>query len=53
MRNSLNNLLDGTGISLAIAKKIIHDHGGGVELMSRENYGAVFRIILPAKKENA
>ncbi|MCD4692856.1 MAG: hypothetical protein K8R79_08080 [Calditrichales bacterium] len=43
---------DGTGMGLAIAKKIIHDHGGGVELISRENYGAVFRIILPAKKEN-
>lgn len=38
---------DGTGMGLAIARKIIFDHNGSVELISKENFGAVFRITLP------
>lgn len=39
---------DGTGMGLVIARKIIHDHDVRVELVSRENFGTVFRITLPA-----
>ncbi len=42
--------IDGTGMGLAIAKKIIKDHGGQVEVITKENFGAVFRITLPAKR---
>ncbi len=42
--------MDGTGMGLAIAKKIINDHGGSVEVISKEQFGAVFRIVLPAKR---
>jgi len=42
---------DGTGMGLAIAKKIINDHGGEVHLVANEKFGTVFRITLPAKKE--
>ena len=34
-------------MGLAIARKIIFDHNGSVELISKENLGAVFRITLP------
>ena len=38
---------EGTGMGLAIAQKIIRDHSGEIELVSRENFGTVFRITLP------
>jgi signal transduction histidine kinase len=37
----------GTGMGLAIAKKIIEDHGGSIEVYSKQNFGAVFRFSLP------
>ncbi len=42
---------NGTGMGLTIARKIIRDHKGEIELISKENYGTVFRIILPAKRK--
>ncbi len=42
---------EGTGMGLAIAKKIINDHNGEIELISKENFGTVFRITFPAKRE--
>ncbi len=42
---------DGTGMGLAIARKIINDHNGKIELISKERFGTVFRITLPAKME--
>ena len=41
---------DGTGMGLAIARKIINDHGGEVEVISKKHFGAVFRIVLPVKR---
>lgn len=38
---------EGTGIGLAIAKKIIEKHGGIISARSAENQGARFIIILP------
>ena len=38
-------------MGLAIAKKIIEDNGGIIEVHSRQNFGAVFRFSLPVMKE--
>ena len=40
----------GTGIGLAIVKKIIDNHGGFIRATSRENEGARFDIYLPVKQ---
>jgi two-component system nitrogen regulation sensor histidine kinase GlnL len=37
----------GTGLSLAVCQRIIQDHDGMIEVESRENAGATFRITLP------
>lgn len=42
---------EGTGMGLAIAKKIIEDNGGIIEVHSKPNFGAVFRFSLPVLKE--
>lgn len=41
---------DGTGIGLAITKKIIEKHNGIITAESRENDGAQFIIVLPLKQ---
>jgi nitrogen fixation/metabolism regulation signal transduction histidine kinase len=38
---------EGTGMGLAIAKKIIEDHSGTIEVYSKINFGAVFRFSIP------
>jgi signal transduction histidine kinase len=38
---------EGTGLGLSIATRIIEDHGGRLELESKENEGATFIISLP------
>ena len=40
---------DGTGIGLAITKKIIEKHNGIISAESKENDGAKFVIVLPLK----
>lgn len=42
---------DGTGIGLAITKKIIDRHHGLIAASGRENEGAKFIIVLPLKQE--
>lgn len=37
----------GTGLGLPIARRVFEDHGGSVEVTSREGKGATFRIKLP------
>lgn len=37
----------GTGIGLALCRKIVHNHGGEIVAESGEDEGAIFRIILP------
>jgi two-component system CheB/CheR fusion protein len=39
----------GTGIGLALCKKIIENHGGEIFATSKENEGAAFHVILPLK----
>jgi signal transduction histidine kinase len=43
---------EGTGIGLAITKKIIEKHNGLIHAISKENEGATFIIILPVIREN-
>jgi signal transduction histidine kinase len=42
----------GTGLGLAIVKKAIDDHGGSINVSSKEGSGTTFTIILPVKPED-
>jgi two-component system, chemotaxis family, CheB/CheR fusion protein len=42
--------VEGTGIGLAIVKKIIEIHGGRIEAQGKEGEGARFLIVLPVKQ---
>jgi light-regulated signal transduction histidine kinase (bacteriophytochrome) len=42
---------EGTGIGMAIAKKIIEKHNGMITATSKEGEGSTFKIILPIKQE--
>jgi two-component system sensor histidine kinase HydH len=37
----------GTGLGLALAKRVVEGHGGTIQAQNREGGGAVFRITLP------
>lgn len=38
----------GVGLGLSIVAKIVDDHGGSIQLISRPDAGACFRVFLPA-----
>ena len=42
---------EGSGIGLAICKKIVENHGGFITAESQTNMGAVFSIVLPMVQE--
>ncbi|MBI4963421.1 MAG: MCP four helix bundle domain-containing protein [Desulfomonile tiedjei] len=42
---------EGTGLGLSIATRIVEEHGGWLDLKSREGEGAAFIITLPAGEE--
>jgi PAS domain S-box-containing protein len=50
-RLHVRNQYEGTGIGLALCKKIVENHKGVISAISREGDGARFDIILPAKKD--
>ena len=39
----------GTGLGLAVAKKVIDEHGGAIDVDSRPDRGTTFTIILPTE----
>ena len=39
----------GTGLGLAVSKRIVEEHGGAITASNSASGGAVFRIILPVK----
>ena len=43
---------EGTGIGLAIVKKIVDKHNGVITARSKENQGACFIIVLPLSQGN-
>lgn len=40
---------DGLGFGLALANKIIHDHGGDIKVVSGAGKGSTFSVFLPVK----
>jgi len=43
------DLYEGTGLGLALSKKIVERHGGAISAKGEENQGATFEIILSLK----
>jgi two-component system CheB/CheR fusion protein len=46
-----NNNYQGTGIGLAICKKIVDNHHGFIRAESKEGHGATFTLYLPKKQK--
>ncbi len=44
---------EGTGLGLSIASRIIEDHGGRLELASKQKEGATFIITLPLREDES
>ncbi len=42
---------EGTGLGLSLAARIVEEHGGWIDLVSREGEGATFLITLPIRDE--
>ena len=42
----------GTGLGLSIVRHVAHNHGGEVDVTSREGEGSTFRLSLPAPEGN-
>jgi signal transduction histidine kinase len=43
---------EGTGLGLSIVNRIVEEHGGAMQFVSRPGQGTTFEIALPAKEES-
>ncbi|MBK7948415.1 MAG: HAMP domain-containing histidine kinase [Deltaproteobacteria bacterium] len=43
----------GVGLGLTFVKRVVHDHGGTVELVTSRGPGACFRVVLPVVREQS
>ncbi len=50
--SSLNRQYEGTGLGLALVKRIVEMHGGYVKVTSRVGFGSCFTIALPYNQLN-
>lgn len=46
-----NDRVSGTGVGLALCKKVIHNHGGEIYADSVPGQGSIFRAILPLRQQ--
>jgi signal transduction histidine kinase len=44
---------DGTGLGLAVTRKVIEDHGGDIFVESTVGEGTTFNILLPLTDESS
>ncbi len=44
---------EGTGLGLSLARRIVEDHGGKIEVFSRVGYGSEFIVLLPLRRPAA
>jgi two-component system CheB/CheR fusion protein len=49
-RLNTTNKYQGTGIGLALCKKIVDNHGGRIFALSKEGEGSTFHVVLPQKQ---
>jgi two-component system CheB/CheR fusion protein len=49
-RLNANHEYPGTGIGLALCRRIVNNHGGEIYADSKENEGATFHVILPLEQ---
>lgn len=51
-QNAVNSNITGSGIGLALVKKLVEIHGGSIKFDSKENEGTTFEITIPTHSVN-